>query len=177
LEEIDGSAFQKSGLQEIEIEEGNRHFCVLDNLLLNSDRTMAISSFGSSPEVVIPSSIETIGIRCFRERDFISTIIFESPSRVHRIEEEAFHFCSGLRSICFPASIEVIGNGSFSSCSGLSSVEFESGSQLRRIEEDAFSWSGVRSISISHVVDFIHDSAFSHTKIDDETLERMKQKV
>ncbi|MDR1031950.1 MAG: leucine-rich repeat domain-containing protein [Holosporales bacterium] len=93
----------------------------------------------SSGSVYFPSSIETIGIECFRNalRDALSFIIFEQNSHLKKIGYDAFSGCASLVSICIPFSLETIGEKCFLNCRSLSSVTFESGSRLADIGKDA----------------------------------------
>jgi hypothetical protein len=109
---------------------------------------------------VIPSSVTVLGRENFCWCESLEYVVFESGSRLERIEERAF-FRSGLRSIVIPLSVVVLGKGSFDSCYSLESVIFESGSRLERIEESAFEYSGLHSIDIPPGVMFIDGSAFA----------------
>jgi hypothetical protein len=175
LEEIDGTAFWSTGLREIEFEAGNCPFFIDGGLIFHRANKTAVCYFGSSKQVVIPSTVEIIGIRCFSSRDYLSRVTFESPSCVRLIEEEAFSHCVALKTVSIPASVEVIGSRSFTSCQKLRSVLFEAGSHLRRIEESAFAWVFLRSIAIPPVRPFIHDSAFGSARLDEQTLEGIWQ--
>jgi hypothetical protein len=67
----------------------------------------------------------------------LESVIFESGSRLERIEGLAFAE-SGLLSIVIPSSIVAMGDGSFYGCKSLKSVSFESGTRLELIDESAF---------------------------------------
>jgi hypothetical protein len=89
-------------------------------------------------EIVIPASVEMLGKWCFLECGSLTSVIFESDSRLSRIEKQAFSE-TGLIEIAIPASVEVLGDECFRECIQLRSVTFESGSRLREIGRDAFS--------------------------------------
>jgi hypothetical protein len=165
LETLDGGALIETGLRDVEFEDENP-FCVFGDFVLNREGNIAIAYFGRSPRVFVPSSIETIGTRCFSERCCISEVTFETPSRVRQFEEAAFAKCTGLREILLPASLEILGRRSLGSCTSLWGVRFEDGSRLRRIEECAFSADrGLHGVSIPPLVEFIDGSAFSNTSV------------
>jgi hypothetical protein len=63
----------------------------------------------------VPSSVETIGDRCFAGCVTLKTITFEEVSRLKRIGEGVFAG-SGLISITIPASIEEIDGSAFVDC-------------------------------------------------------------
>jgi hypothetical protein len=65
--------------------------------------------------VIVPSSVETIGDRCFARHTKMETITFEEPAMLKRIGEYAFR-CCGLRSITIPASTEEIDGSAFVEC-------------------------------------------------------------
>jgi hypothetical protein len=69
---------------------------------------------------------------------YLRTISFESPSRLRRIETEAFDSCASLDMICIPACVEILGSRCFHCCLMLMSTVFETGSTLRSIESEAF---------------------------------------
>jgi hypothetical protein len=62
-----------------------------------------------------------LGERCFSWCESLSSIMFESESRLSRIDKMAFYW-SGLVGIILPASIEILGEECFSSCESLSSI-------------------------------------------------------
>jgi hypothetical protein len=66
-------------------------------------------------------------------------VIFESGSKLSRIERFAFWKCSSLSAICIPCSVEKILEGCFSGCGSLSTVTFEHGSKLSCVERSSFS--------------------------------------
>jgi hypothetical protein len=122
-------------------------------------------SFSSLQSILIPSSVEILGSKCFLWCKSLSSITFESNSRLARIESEAFSF-SSLQSISIPRNVEILGSNCFSSCKSLSSVTFESTSRLmpslrlQVLPEEAFSFSGLISIVIPATVRIIEKRAF-----------------
>jgi hypothetical protein len=68
----------------------------------------------------------------------LSTLTFESNSKLDRIEALSFSNCSSLTSISIPSSVTFLGNSCFSNCRLLSTLIFESNCQLDRIESGAF---------------------------------------
>jgi hypothetical protein len=89
-------------------------------------------------EIVIPSSVEIIGERCFFQCRSLTSVTFESGSRLSRIANRVF--CeTGLINIVIPASVEVLDSNCFAQCKSLSSITFERGSRLREIDGTAFS--------------------------------------
>jgi hypothetical protein len=77
-------------------------------------------------EIILPASVEVLSEMCFFGCGSLSSITFESGSRLSRIESRAF-YQTGLIDIIFPASVDVISEGCFSECRSLSPVMFEAG--------------------------------------------------
>jgi hypothetical protein len=59
----------------------------------------------------------------------LNSIVFESNSRLRRIESGAF-YKSSLESILIPRNIKIVGSKCFSNCESLSSLRFELNSRL-----------------------------------------------
>jgi hypothetical protein len=109
---------------------------------------------------VIPSSVELLGLSCFSGCQLLSSITFESNSRLARIESETFSY-SSLRSIVIPSNVEILGSKCFYACQSLSSITFELPSRLTRIESEAFLYSSLRSIVIPSTILFLASNAVS----------------
>jgi hypothetical protein len=78
-------------------------------------REIGYEAFAYSPSVqafTVPSSVETIGDRCFEYCSRMTKIAFAKVSGLKRIGERAFAF-SGLISITIPASVEEIDGSAF----------------------------------------------------------------
>jgi hypothetical protein len=112
---------------------------------------------------VIPNNVEILGWRCFFYCKSLSSITFESSSRLTRIESEAF-YGSSLQSILIPSNVEILGSHCFSFCESLSSITFESNSHLTRIESCAFIFSSLQSILIPKSVEILGSCCFSYCK-------------
>jgi hypothetical protein len=96
----------------------------------------------------ISSSISLFTETYFSQCKSLTSVTFESNSKLHRIEESAFAG-SGLLTIQIPASVEVVRKSCFAKCSSFISVTFESNSKLQRIDESAFQESGLLTIPAS----------------------------
>jgi hypothetical protein len=107
---------------------------------------------------LIPKNVEILGSKCFYCCKSLSSITFESNSRLTRIESEAF-YGSSLQSILIPKNVEILGSKCFSLCQSLSSITFESNSRLTRIESEAFSSSSLQSIAMPSAIRFIASDA------------------
>jgi hypothetical protein len=128
-----------------------------------SIKTVGISAVSDSGilEVWIPNLIvflngfPKVGQFGFLEklRPFHS-ILFESNSRLTRIESNAFHKTS-LQSVLIPNNVGILGSNCFSCCKSLSSITFESNSRVTRIESEAFSYSSLKSTLVPNNVEIL----------------------
>lgn len=78
--------------------------------------------------VVLPATIESIGVCAFRECDNMESI--NLPSSLIRISTEAFADCKSLTAITIPKSVKSISINAFQSCSGLTSMVVEDGNTV-----------------------------------------------
>ena len=129
------------------VKEGTRIIC-------NS----AFSSCSSLSEIVIPSSVTSIGDSAFDTCSSLSEIVI--PSSVTSIGDGAFSSCSSLSGIVIPSSVTSIGDFAFYCCDSLSEIVIPS--SVTSIGDSAFSWcSSLSEIVIPSSVTSIGDNAFS----------------
>jgi hypothetical protein len=86
--------------------------------------------------VCVPFSVESIGNHCFARCDNLSSLTFESPSKLADIGASVFVYCLSLRSVTLAApveAVEAIAENGFAGCSKLSIVGFESGCRLGQL--------------------------------------------
>ena len=151
------------------IKEGTRIICKLafwgrsslSEIVIPSSVTSignsAFSYCSSLSEVVIPSSVTSIGDSVFWYCRSLSDIVI--PSSVTRIGDSAFFYCSSLSNIVIPSSVTSIGDSAFSYCSSLSEVVIPS--SVISIGNSAFSnCSSLSEVVIPSSVTRIGDSAF-----------------
>ena len=118
----------------------------------------AFSWCSSLSEIVIPSSVTSIGDSAFSRCDSLSEIVI--PSSVTSIGDSAFYDCYSLSEIVIPSSVTSIGKGAFSFCDSLSEIVIPS--SVTSIGDNAFSsCDSLSEIVIPSSVTSIGDWAFS----------------
>ena len=129
------------------VKEGTRIIC-----------DSAFSWCGSLSEIVITSSVTSIGDRAFWECRSLSKIVI--PSSVTSIGKGAFGNCSSLSEIVIPSSVTSIGVSAFSGCHSLSKIVIPS--SVTSIGDRAFGGcSSLSEIVIPSSVTSIGSGAFS----------------
>jgi predicted metal-binding protein len=91
-----------------------------------------IRNFSTSPAIEIAENIEILGSKCFTYCKSLSSITFESNSRLRRIESFAFSY-SSLQSIVIPKNVQFIDGSAFIGVT-LLSISIESGNDIFVIE-------------------------------------------
>jgi hypothetical protein len=89
----------------------------------------------------------------------LSTVTFESGSRLSSIGPYAFHRRTSLSSICIPSFVKSVCGYSFAKCQTLSTVTIESGSPLSRIGKGRFR----RSVSLLKILILPRSARFSRS--------------
>jgi hypothetical protein len=119
---IHGSAFDSTPLTSMSIERGSKFFRVNNHFLIDILHAKLIHAFDIRSTVIIPKFVKIIGSFCFSACSLLSSISFESPSSLKRIESYAFQ-SSSLRSIAIPRTVQYIDSSAFL-FTPLSSIEF-----------------------------------------------------
>jgi predicted metal-binding protein len=156
---LDGSAFSGTSCDHMSIEAGYNQFEIRHSFLIDFVDHRLIRNSSLSSNITISSDIEILGSSCFSNCKSLSSISFESNSRLTRIESSAFSN-SSLESIAIPRNVEVLGSSCFSGCKSLSSISFESNSRLNRIESSAFQFSLLQSMEIPRSVEILGSLCF-----------------
>jgi hypothetical protein len=120
---VDGSAFVWSKIEAVSIDPENRHFSMSQGFLLDVTSNTIVRYFGRAPHLCVWRDIRVLGKSCFAATDYVETLVFETDSKLVRIDDTCFQECS-LRSICIHASVEALGRGCFSE-SRIETVQFE----------------------------------------------------
>ena len=129
------------------VKEGTRIIC-----------DSAFSFCSSLSEIVIPSSVTSIGDSAFSDCRSLSEIVI--PSSVTSIGDSAFYGCRSLSAIVIPSSVTSIGNSAFYGCSSLSEIVIPS--SVTGIGDRTFSCCpSLSAIVIPSSVTSIGDRTFS----------------
>ena len=152
------------------VKEGTRIICdrafslclSLSEIVIPSSVTSigkgAFSSCNSLSEIVIPSSVTSIGDCAFSSCYSLSEIVI--PSSVTSIGDWAFYDCNSLSEIVIPSSVTSIGDSAFAGCRSLSEIVIPS--SVTSIGDRAFSsCNSLSEIVIPSSVTSIGDRAFS----------------
>ena len=152
------------------VKEGTRIICdsafsgcrSLSEIVIPSSVTSigkgAFSGCRSLSEIVIPSSVTSIGKGAFFACDSLSKIVI--PSSVTSIGDSAFSRCDSLSEIVIPSSVTSIGKFAFSRCDSLSEIVIPS--CVTSIGDGAFyGCNSLSEIVIPSSVTSIGDWAFS----------------
>ena len=132
------------------VKEGTRIIC-----------DSAFSFCRSLSEIVIPSSVTSIGKGAFSYCVSLSEVVI--PSSVTSIGKGVFSYCVSLSGIVIPSSITSIGDGAFYGCHSLSEIVIPS--SVTSIGDSAFSrCDSLSEIVIPSSVTSIGDSAFSYCR-------------
>jgi hypothetical protein len=87
---IDSSALCSIKSLSCKIECGNDRFAIENECLIDILHHKLIRNCSDSSHIRIPSSVEILGPSCFAWCSSLSSISFESPSRLARVESRAF---------------------------------------------------------------------------------------
>jgi hypothetical protein len=183
LQRIEGAAFRGTSLTELSIPNsiqflsglaivglhldpisfwsGPCEFQVYEMFIEDITGRSIICYIGQSDKVLIESRIEILIKFSFAYCNSLSTVIFESNSKLQRIEEAAFAW-SELKSIIIPASVEMLGKNCFFDCGSLTSVTFEPNSKVQQIEEYTFARTGLTGIIIPASVEILCQLCFAN---------------
>jgi hypothetical protein len=109
----------------------------------------------------IPSSVESVCRCAFHGCPCLSSVAFESSSKLSCLKMQVFKSCPLLACILIPSSVETLFPQCFGYCHSLSAVTFESGSRLAYISGFAFlRCSSLVSIRIPASVETLPTVAF-----------------
>ena len=155
LEEINEMAFNLCKyLKEIIVDDENKFFTSVDNVLFTKDMKKLIKYPGASLTKIytIPEGVETIGVSAFQNTYLLRTVNFSST--VKCIEKNAFSGLQALESVMLNDGLETIGMNAFNASSDM--IEIFIPKSVTHIETNAFG--RCRSLTIYCEADSILDT-------------------
>jgi hypothetical protein len=159
IRKIDPSAFPDDAWPHCVTFEGPPLFLIGGHCMLSVDSRVICRAVSSPTELLIGSNIEVIGAKAF-ERSKVSSVLFESGTRLREIRSQAFSWCEELKAFTVPESVGIIGYRCFAYCRQMDAILYEGSSRLERICEEAFLGCKLHSITIPAVTEEIDGSAF-----------------
>ena len=82
----------------------------------------AFDRCSSIKSLILPDSLESIGINAFAECGELEEIVLSQNSKLKEIHAEAFVFCKKLKNLTLPTSITSISKRAFFGCSKLKNI-------------------------------------------------------
>lgn len=121
---IGGRPFMNcSNLAALTVDEDNKYYCAVDNILYNQSMTELIEAAPGIVGVVeIPDSVQTINSYAFYGCSKITLIKIGENSNLKTISSYAFSDCTVLESINIPAGVTDISYSAFRNCTKLTGI-------------------------------------------------------
>lgn len=101
-------------------------------ILFNKDKTTLIAYPSATGNIVIPSSVTTIGLNAFMDCSNMTSITI--GDNLITIEDGVFFKCENLRNVTIPDSVASIGHFVFGDCESLKYNEYDNGLYLGNTE-------------------------------------------
>lgn len=109
-------------LETIHVEDSNSNYAAKDGILYNKAMATLIRvPEGKNGDVVLPTSLRTIGQHGFSGCDQVTSVIL--PDSLSFIEKGAFSNCSNVKRLSIPDSVMYIDILAFENCSGLTEID------------------------------------------------------
>lgn len=110
---------------------------------LTSSRVLTSSTSNCAGTITVPADVTVIGDRAFTNRLGITSVTFQTGSRLKRINYQAF-YRSSITSIVLPNGLEFIGDGAFAEAENFTAISIPG--TVTQIEYYAFVRSDLRSL-------------------------------
>ena len=149
-------------LKEYKVTDGNLDFCDIDGVLFSKDKhklffypsaksgekydiPSSVTELGRKAfqgatllkSMVVPSTVDSVGIEAFRNMINLETVIFEKPEKIKTLNSDVFRACKKLKEVVLPASVTTL-SSAFYECEALEKITIPDGSQLKTIKNSAF---------------------------------------
>ncbi len=146
---------------------GNMEFIYYKKLkeviIPSSVTSIGTSAFESSglETITIPASVEDINTNAFNGCTSLTTVTFSKDSKLNTISQAAFSGCTKLQGINIPANVDYIGIKAFNGCKSLATVTFSENPKLTVIREAVFyDCDALSKITIPKCITEIEKEAF-----------------
>ncbi len=117
----------------------------------------AFASNKTLKSVVIPDTVEYLGVMSFMSCEALETVQFSANLRV--IDQDAFFYCQALKEVTLPDSLQELGKGAFLACYALEKVRLPA--NLEKINDHTFlSCHNLSDITLPGSVREIGENAF-----------------
>ena len=156
---IGNEAFSGNKLLNINVDDNNQHFCSVDGVLFNKNKSILIRRPNGKTDLsyTIPNGIVSIYNGAFSSNKFQKVII---PESMTKIEDDAFSGCKNLSVIVLPPNLMSIGCSAFSWCYALKEITIPD--SVTTIGESIFySCRNLESVTLGKGLKTISKSAFS----------------
>lgn len=135
-------------------------------LTVVSIEKQAFKGFTKLSEILLPSSLSSIGDEAFRGDSCLNSITL--PQNLEYLGESVFRECKALKEIIIPNTITDIPDYAFRDCSGLVNVILHEG--IKSIGEGAFYSTSIERINLPDSLNKLGIMAFYKTKIKSITI-------
>ena len=132
-------------LETIIVDENNKFYTAVDNVLFNREMTKIIRYPAAKPDVAyeIPNTVTTINQNCFEACSNLMAV--NIPASVNEMGYGAFQQCDNLITVTISDGVTVIGEDAFRSCKRLAHIHIPASvrqiGREDRSPENAFFWS------------------------------------
>ena len=140
------------------VDPGNRHYKMVDSLLLSFDGDTLLMALGAEGDFSVPRNIRFLGNRLFYNNQKLSTV--HLPEDVTAIGNEAFALSSA--DVRIPSSLQSIGNQAFSENSGTERIAIPN---LTYLGDSAFFHSSIKVVDSALALRTINNWAFQLSQL------------
>ena len=132
-------------LETISVDENNKFYTAVDNVLFNREMTKIIRYPAAKPDVAyeIPNTVTTINQNCFEACSNLMAV--NIPASVNEMGYGVFQQCDNLITVTISDGVTVIGEDAFRSCKRLAHIHIPASvrqiGREDRSPENAFFWS------------------------------------
>jgi len=154
-----------SSLGEIEVDEANKWFCSVDNVLFSKDTTiLCCAPAAMQGEYTVPASVKDIRGAAFSNCVYLTEICL--PEGLTKIETSMFINCHGLESVKIPDGVASINAYVFDGCSSLKTLVIPG--SVTYLSRDTFRFCHLSSLVLDCKLDWLSDNPLE--KLDTSTV-------